>query len=289
MPTKSPGPLISPINACLSIKSRKLSIKCVPTRSAFACNCSSAITSSTANPIAHETGLPPNVLKYSMPLWNEAAIPGVVTTAASGCPLPMGLPIVTMSGTTPCVSNPQKCVHLALALLDNFFDMVRVFLGCPRVGSLVSAAIDIRHRHCVYIRGCACAARPIELVGTNLDEAGCVAVIRGIDYDHVFLPGVCTRKPQRQFICLAAGAHKETHAQRCWQKRAQALGVAHKVLVQVTRVGVEYRHLFLCCLDHARMAMTNVSNVVNRVQVGASVLVVQVLHPAAYNVERLLV
>src|SRR6266567_1616811 len=118
-----------------------------------------------------------------------------------------------------------KCGHLALALLDNFFDMVRVFLGCPRVGSLVSAAIDIRHRHCVYIRGCACAARPIEIVGTNIDED----------------------------------------------------------------VGVEYRHLFLCCLDHARMAMTNVSNVVNRVQVGASVLVVQVLHPAAYNVERLLV
>ena len=33
-----------------------------------------AITSSTARPIAHETGLPPNVLKYSMPLANEAAI-----------------------------------------------------------------------------------------------------------------------------------------------------------------------------------------------------------------------
>ena len=54
--------------------------------------------------------MPPKVLKYSIPLSNEAAISGVVTTAASGWPLPIGLPIVTMSGTTPCVSKPQKCV-----------------------------------------------------------------------------------------------------------------------------------------------------------------------------------
>lgn len=33
--------------------------------------------------------------------WKLAAISGVVTTAATGCPLPIGLPMVTMSGTTP--------------------------------------------------------------------------------------------------------------------------------------------------------------------------------------------
>ena len=66
------------------------------------------MTSRTASPISQETGFPPKVLKYSIPLANAAAISGVVTTAASGCPLPIGLPIVTMSGTTPCVSNPQK-------------------------------------------------------------------------------------------------------------------------------------------------------------------------------------
>jgi len=30
-----------------------------------------------------------------------SASSGVVTTTANGCPFPMGLPIVTMSGTTP--------------------------------------------------------------------------------------------------------------------------------------------------------------------------------------------
>ena len=49
------------------------------------------------------------MLKYSIPVTKEAATSGVVTTAAIGCPLPIGLPSVTMSGTTPSSSKPQKC------------------------------------------------------------------------------------------------------------------------------------------------------------------------------------
>lgn len=44
----------------------------------------------------------PTVLKYVMPVAAKlSASSGVVTTTASGCPFPMGLPSVTMSGTTP--------------------------------------------------------------------------------------------------------------------------------------------------------------------------------------------
>lgn len=35
-----------------------------------------------ANPAAHDSVFPPNVLKYSMPLWKEAEIASVVRTAA---------------------------------------------------------------------------------------------------------------------------------------------------------------------------------------------------------------
>src|SRR5687768_7022437 len=42
-----------------------------------------------------------HLLKYSWPA-NFSAISRVVTTAASGMPLPNDLPSVTMSGTTPC-------------------------------------------------------------------------------------------------------------------------------------------------------------------------------------------
>ena len=45
--------------------------------------------------------VPLTVLKYSMPpVAKLLAIALVVTTAAMGCPLPIGLPIVTMSGHT---------------------------------------------------------------------------------------------------------------------------------------------------------------------------------------------
>ena len=54
-------------------------------------------------PTAHDTGLPPNVLKYSMPLANEAAMAGVVTTATSGWPLPIGFAHHDDVGTTFCV------------------------------------------------------------------------------------------------------------------------------------------------------------------------------------------
>ena len=62
------------------------------------------------NPIAQETGFPPKVEKNSIPLRsNDSAIALVVTTAPNGCPLPMGLPMVTMSGTTPWVSKAHQC------------------------------------------------------------------------------------------------------------------------------------------------------------------------------------
>ena len=42
------------------------------------------------------------VLKYSIPVAaNFSAIFLVVITAATGCPLPIGLPTVTISGITP--------------------------------------------------------------------------------------------------------------------------------------------------------------------------------------------
>lgn len=45
---------------------------------------SRSITLSTARPAAQETGLPPNVLKYSMPLLKLSATSRVVTTADIG-------------------------------------------------------------------------------------------------------------------------------------------------------------------------------------------------------------
>ena len=47
------------------------------------------MTSKTAEAIAQLTGFPPNVLKYSIPVFKkESATAFVVITAAIGCPFP---------------------------------------------------------------------------------------------------------------------------------------------------------------------------------------------------------
>mmetsp|Transcript_39419 Transcript_39419/g.95764 ORF Transcript_39419/g.95764 Transcript_39419/m.95764 type:complete len:268 (+) Transcript_39419:685-1488(+) len=108
-PSSSPVPRTSPTRGCCACTCRSRSKAYAPVCRALCCSCSSSMTESTSRPTAHATGLPPNVLKYSN-LLDASATSGVVITAASGKPLPNGLPTVTMSGTTPCGSKAHMCV-----------------------------------------------------------------------------------------------------------------------------------------------------------------------------------
>lgn len=66
-PRKRPEPRTSPIRGRRSCRSRNAPSRCSPTRRACAWRASCSSTSSTARPAAHATGLPPNVLKNSIP------------------------------------------------------------------------------------------------------------------------------------------------------------------------------------------------------------------------------
>ena len=59
------------------------------------------MTSRTASAAAIATGLPPNVLKNTVWSAKAWAISWRVMTAPTGWPLPIGLPMVTMSGIKP--------------------------------------------------------------------------------------------------------------------------------------------------------------------------------------------
>ena len=83
------------------------SLRYWPTAAELATSPSFSITSSTARPAAHETGLPPKVLNSSVCSMKSSRISRVVTTTPSGCPLPTGFPMVTMSGTKPSRSWPH--------------------------------------------------------------------------------------------------------------------------------------------------------------------------------------
>lgn len=59
------------------------------------------MTARTASAAAQATGLPPNVLNSSVSSGTAASTSDRITSAAIGNPLPMGLPITTMSGSIP--------------------------------------------------------------------------------------------------------------------------------------------------------------------------------------------
>ena len=69
----------------------------------------------------------------------------------------------------------------------------------------------------------------------------------------------------------------------------QALGVAVDIVVEVARVGVEKRNLFLHGMHNARIAVADQRYVVVHVEKGAASVVVKILLPAADDLQRMLI
>jgi hypothetical protein len=134
--------------------------------------------------------------------------------------------------------------------------------------------------------GRASAAGAVVFVRADVDQAGGMPVIGGVEHDHVALAGVRARQPQRQLVRLAGGVDEEAHAQRRRQQRAEAFGIAHDVVVQIAGVGVEQGQLRLCCPHHARVAVAHMRHVVVHIEKRAAAVIIQVLLPAAHDLER---
>ena len=97
---------------------------------------SSSMTSRTANAAAIATGLPPNVLKNSPSGEKRSASSRRVMTAATGCPLPIGLPTVTMSGCDPqTLVAPHRGTRTAVSRLDLVGDPEPAGMACVRMTS----------------------------------------------------------------------------------------------------------------------------------------------------------
>ena len=134
--------------------------------------------------------------------------------------------------------------------------------------------------------GGAFSTGPVELVRTDVYERRRVAVIGGVQHDDITAPGVCPRQSQRQLVGLAARIHEVAHPERRRQRRDQPLREHRQLVVQVARVRVKDEHLLGRGADDARMAVTDVRNVVVGIEVLASALVVEILHPAADDLHR---
>ena len=90
------------------------------------------------------------------------------------------------------------------------------------------------------------------------------------------------------FASLPVQARKAIDSSRSNQ-RGQPLRIEHDAFVQVSRVRVEHRRLARDRLDDVRVTMTDVRDVVVRVEIAAAVGVVQPDAFAAHDVQRLVV
>ena len=164
-----------------------------------------------------------------------------------------------------------------------------VFFSRPRIVAAERTAIIVRQRRHMYPRFLAAASRPVKFVRADVDERARMPVIGMVQHHNVFAPGMRTRQAQRQFIRLAPGIDEVADAQRRRQQLRQPRGIACGVVVQVARIGVQQRQLFLRGARHARVTVPHQRHIVVYVQIRPAGFVIKVLLPATHDFQRLIV
>src|SRR5581483_4582745 len=92
---------------------------------------------------------------------------------------------------------------------------------------------------------------------------------------------------QRELVGFARRAQDVADAKWRRQRRDQTLGVLRQPIAQVARVRVQDRHLLGGGLHDTWVGVANVWDVVVRVQILATDIVVQVLLSTTYDLERI--
>ena len=110
-----------------------------------------------------------------------------------------------------------------------------------------------------------------------------------LEHEHVPAAGVGVRQPQREVVGLRARVDEHAHPQRVGHQLHQPARVLGDRGVQVAGVGVEPRHLPLPRLDHPRVAVADVADVVDEVEERPPAGVEQVGALAADDLQRLVV
>ena len=155
--------------------------------------------------------------------------------------------------------------------------------GSGVVGS-VGATVGVRREHGVDALGWRQRAQRV-VDGARRDLVGRrrPAVVAVADAEHVAAAGRRARQAQGEVVCLGPGRDEKDPLERIGQQRGQALGEERHALVEEPRVGVEQTQLAGRGCRHARMAVTDHRDVVDAVEVGAGLRVVEMLTPAAHD------
>ena len=169
---------------------------------------------------------------------------------------------------------------------DGPVDIGGVFRARLRVIIAEAPAIGIGKlgdRHPVRRAG---PARPVEFIRTDVDGAGCMAVIGVVLDDHPATAAMGACQTQRQLVRLRPRGDEIAMRQMRRQFGAKRVGEPHLQWMDIAGVGVQKPAL---AFDHGgdpRMCMADMRHVVIGIKVGAPMLVIQIMPPAAQNLQR---
>src|SRR5713226_5541346 len=145
------------------------------------------------------------------------------------------------------------------------------------VGSTMGATIDIRLWNLAHPGGTTSTALAVELVRAEINHRAGVAVISGVHYDHFIPPGVRACQTQRQLVRFTAATNQVHDTQWLRQHCSQPLAVIDQVFMQIAGIRIENRHLLGSGTHYVWMAVSDMRDIINAVQVAPTVGIIKIL------------
>ena len=140
--------------------------------------------------------------------------------------------------------------------------------------------VEVGRRHCAHVRR---HGARLERGGRYFRDRFRVAVIGGLGDDEARPAGEALGQPQRKVVALAPGAGEDDIGEPGREGLEQPLRVVVHVVVEIARVGVERGGLLGDRLHHARMAMSDRSDIVVDVEIAAAI---GIEHPNALGADH---
>ena len=172
---------------------------------------------------------------------------------------------------------------------DGPLDIGGVFFAGLRIVIAEAAAIGVGKLGNLHPVRRAVPAGPVEFIGADVNRTGRVAVIGMVLDDHTAPPGMGTRQPQRQFIRLRSRGDEIAMGQMRRKFRPHRVGKLHLQRMDIACVGIEKPALTLDYSGNAWMRVSDMRHVVVGVQMGTPMLVIEIVPPAAQDLQRLAV
>ena len=94
--------------------------------------------------------------------------------------------------------------------------------------------------------------------------------------------------PHSEVIGLRSRIDEKDHTELFWKSGRQSFSIQNQVVMQKPVVGIEYGHLFLASFDDMIVAVSNMADVIDAIQVLSVLFIVHVLAFGSDDFDRIL-